>query len=390
MKKTVITIVAALACVLSSAQTKLPKYIPVYLDNGKFIYIDAKTGEKCPRSEEYEYCTWFRDGVALVFDEGFASCHFIDDRFHRVFPNNFIDATIFSEGLAFICEDGTVFKAIDKEGSVRFALRKAENVYPIQGGFAVFKGQNGKIGLVTSRGSIAVPPTYAMIEDVVNNCMKVTTEDGLQGLIGPDGAVILDPVYEQVVWNKATAFSGLVPVLKDEKYGLYSIEKSEFISPFVYDFIHPDKNMIAYITEDACGWMDMDGNSQISAYGGIDLFGNAELAPARSEEGFWGYVNVMGEMTVGATYDYAESFDECGTAVISKNGRYGLISSKGSLIVPPAYSELTYVGYGIYCFHDKNMTGAINYMGKVVVKPSEKYLDIPILEDDLDCAGLRN
>lgn len=390
MKRIIITIAAALSLVICGAQSKTAKYVPVYLADGKFTYIDTKTGEKCARSEEYEFCSWFHDGVALVFDEGFASCHYIDEKFHRVLPNNFIDATIYSEGLAFICDDGMNFKAVDKEGSVRFTLRKATNVYPFQGGMAVFKGINDKMGVVSSRGTVIIPPIYNEISPAYNNCMKVTTEDGFQGLIAPDGSVVLDIAYEDMIWNKATAFSSLVPVFKDNRYALYSTAQGQFISPFVYDFIHPDRDMIAYVTDQASGWMSLSGDTLIKSEAGIDLFGQAELAPVQTLEGLWGYVNCDGEMIVGATYENAESFDDCGTAVVGKQGRYGLITSKGSLIVPPTYISIEYVGNGIYKFREKNMVGALNSSGKIVVKPSEQYMDIPDVEEDFDCAGLRN
>ncbi|MCQ2136424.1 MAG: WG repeat-containing protein [Bacteroidales bacterium] len=390
MKKIIITLAAALSLISAGAQTKQPKYVPVYLADGKFIYVDTKTGEKCARSEEYELCSWFHDGVALVFDEGFASCHYIDEKFHRVLPNNFIDATIFSEGVAFICDDGMNFKAIDKDGAVKFTLRKAINVYPFQGGMAVFKGINDKMGVVSSRGTVVIPPIYSEISPTYNNCMKVTTEEGRQGLISPDGAIILDLVYEDLIWNKATAFSSLVPVFENNRYALYDSAKGQFISPFVYDFIHPDRDMIAYVTDKSSGWMNLSGDKLINSEAGIDLFGPAELAPVQTAEGLWGYVNFDGQMVIGATYQSAESFDDCGTAVVGKQGRYGLITSKGSLLVPPTYSSIEYVGNGIYKFRQKNMVGALNSSGKIVVKPSEQYMDIPDVEEDLECAGLRN
>ena len=62
---------------------------------------------------------------------------------------------------------------------------------------------------------------------------------------------------------------------------------------------------------------------------------------------FWGYADAAGGLAIPLRYDAAEEFS-LGSALVTQNGKTGLMNRNGAFLLAPEYDELTDMGYGVY------------------------------------------
>ena len=61
----------------------------------------------------------------------------------------------------------------------------------------------------------------------------------------------------------------------------------------------------------------------------------------------WGYADANGGLAIPLRYDAAEEFS-LGCALVTQNGKTGLLNRSGAFLLAPEYDELTDMGYGVY------------------------------------------
>ena len=103
-----------------------------------------------------------------------------------------------------------------------------------------------------------------------------------------------------------------------------------------------------------------------------------ELKPFESN-GFYGYKNELGEVSIKPQYQYARKFNE-NYAVIAKNDSLGVIDKQNKQIIPTKYEYLRYIGnekfvfgYRAKYFGEYNL-GLITSQNKIILQP--KYYHI--------------
>lgn len=69
---------------------------------------------------------------------------------------------------------------------------------------------------------------------------------------------------------------------------------------------------------------------------------------ARVTDGaLWGYADAGGSLVIPLRFDAEEEF-ALGSALVTENGKLGLLNRDGAFLLEPEYDELTDVGYGVY------------------------------------------
>ncbi len=71
-----------------------------------------------------------------------------------------------------------------------------------------------------------------------------------------------------------------------------------------------------------------------------------ELYPASAQvdgETKWGYIDQRGEFVVAPNWDYVEPFSKDGVAIVTRDGKAGLLDGKGTVILEPKYEGI--LGY---------------------------------------------
>jgi hypothetical protein len=122
----------------------------------------------------------------------------------------------------------------------------------------------------------------------------------------------------------------------------------------------------------------------------------------KSDRTGWGFVNLNNELVIPAKYDYVNSFNEDGLAIVEIDDKKGVIDTTGKIVIPlkyeTVYCDLTKDGYicGVYksdqpepffkkkqdYFNDKFMP--ITFPGKVIASANYGSIMKVISEEGLD------
>lgn len=74
----------------------------------------------------------------------------------------------------------------------------------------------------------------------------------------------------------------------------------------------------------------------------------------------WGYADANGGLAIPLRYDAAEEFS-LGCALVTQNGKTGLLNRSGAFLLAPEYDELTDMGYGVYLGQAGQCVGSFEY-----------------------------
>jgi hypothetical protein len=88
--------------------------------------------------------------------------------------------------------------------------------------------------------------------------------------------------------------------------------------------------------------------------------------------GFWGFINARGDMVLSPEFEYASDFRN-GKAIISRQGKYGVIDSTGNFLIKPEYSLISWLpdaGDRFFCLIQYDtLNGLIDVKGKLLLEP---------------------
>ena len=107
---------------------------------------------------------------------------------------------------------------------------------------------NGKYGIISKDRKTKFKPTYDSIKTIFNKdeAFYIVGKSGLYGLFDEEGKKIIYPEYEQIgidvnayyqngVTNGEILYNQLIPVRRNDKWGIFDINKKKFIVDFIYD-----------------------------------------------------------------------------------------------------------------------------------------------------------
>lgn len=179
-------------------------------------------------------------------------------------------------------------------------------------GFSSFR-QNGKVGLVNTKGKIILEPLYYEVG---------TFSDGLCAFFVEDE---LSDDYHKIGYVDANGNIVITP--KSGDFGLFSGDS------FDYDF---HEGFALYRIQD------------------------------NKYNQFYGFLNKKGEVAIKTVYTYALPFKE-GLAPVCHSGKCGFINTNGETVIPMKYSEVWNFSEGLAAVYDGKHWGYINKQGYYVL-----------------------
>jgi hypothetical protein len=154
--------------------------------------------------------------------------------------------------------------------------------------------REGKLGVLTSDGRLALPFVYDGSEPAFSNGYLKVYKNGMEGIINDQGQLIVEPIYQYV----STAAKDFFVIKLNDKYGT----------------------------------IDLRGKQVIPADYSRELVFSDGLA-AVELNGKYGYINPKGELIIPYQYDRVADFRN-GRAMVTLNGESYEIDRQNKRIVP--------------------------------------------------------
>ena len=291
---------------------------------------------------------------------------------------NYIDKQgnlIFNKNLTFV-ENKTNYKN---------SMFKIDNNFHFSNNLAVFYDTiKEKYGYIDKKGIIIIKPFFKKAKMFKNGLASVCIEtknknQGLWGYINPEGKFVIDPIYDY-----ASNFSeGLATVLvysrsKDKEQYISSSEmfiinkKGNIIGkPFSFSLIDEFSEGYAIIKDIIQGYSFVDslGNKVDNIYvDDLRSFSDG-MAGIKLKNGKWGFINKKFTLVLKPEYDDIGYFDN-GIAPVKINEYWGAIDKNGNIIIPFNYTFLSTFSDNLAYFKIKRdaltISGWLHKKGKVV------------------------
>ena len=279
------------------------------------------------------------------------------------------------------------FKKNGKWGIINNDLSKAsitnyENI-TYSGSWIIIK-ENNKTGFLNMDGDIAIEPKYddvfVSIDNLFpsKNVLPVVLNNKI-GLIDINLKEISPLIYDRVGYygndKNNGAKAGLIPVYLNNKVGYLNEQGKVLIEP-KYDTINGfglmgyGLEMVSYVKL-AGKWGLLDNNTckEITPIKYDELYGfsNKYLSAGFKEGGKFGLISIDGKELLPAKYEAVYNFWDNGLAAINLNGMFGLINTKGNIIVEPRFQSLDLLNTGLIQFKLNNKIGLLNPKGQELV-----------------------
>ena len=277
----------------------------------------------------------FRGGMALVKGGGKnGKWGFISEAGKFTLAPNYVSATVFSEGLAWVVEENRSPSAINAAGEIRVNLPKATAVRIFREGLAAFsQTENGESlwGFVDANGMIKIKPSFPFAGEFAEGRCRIKSAQGKWGYIDEDGREIIPAQFDSV-----TDFSGKTAVVFQGGLAGLINQQGEFLLKPQFAGLRNDGAQCLFKKDNKWGWMDHEGKIILSPRfeNAFPFFGN-ELAAVQSGKK-WGYANREGIIRIEAKYDSAFPFDG-DLAMVMVDGKTGFINQQGKYHVRPRF-----------------------------------------------------
>lgn len=262
---------------------------------------------------------------------------------------------------------------IDINGNVKLKP-KYTDIKGASNGLICLKA-NGKYGYMTEKGFFPIEAKYANATNFTPDGIAAVQNRGEWGFIDRHGKLLIDYRYAE-----ATPFRDGYSIVRkrmSKTVGMINTNNKYVVNPDTYlQISFPKDGLIAARKQGSGKWgfIDLNGRTVIehqyakitsfgdghalasmggSRFGVIDKNGN-EVAPEMFEkakpegyndglaavtyEGKWGFVNTKGEIVVPFEYDDVTSFSN-GKAAVLMDGYWGYVDTSGEMIVLPEFEQ---------------------------------------------------
>ena len=127
-----------------------------------------------------------------------------------------------------------------------------------------------------------------------------------------------------------------VLLIKPNKWGFID-DQGEIKIPFIYDFINPFEDGVAYVKNGNKNFFINPKNEIVikADYDKMDIFSNGFANVETNKK--VGYINRKGELVIPLKYDTGGYFNQNGLAAVSLNKKWGFINGKGEEVIPIIY-----------------------------------------------------
>lgn len=301
---------------------------------GKWGFID-KSGNEIVECT-YDYVGYYHDFMAFVRNHD-GKNGYVDNMGDLVIPCKYRHAQDFSEGLAWVNDDGP-WRCIDHDGKVVFTLEiMSETRSEFKNGLSVITPPDGTSSIINKKGEVidlkgrswlGVGISDGLILYEVNNGED---EEAYHVYLDADGNVVIDCRSHEGYYGYHPFVNGLAPVVDMENSKVGYINKTgKFVIPPTLPFYG-----ITGVDEDP--FCCVDGMIRtVKNFGDEDSF-DFELK--------YGFMDSTGKLVIPYTYTDAHDFSGGLAAVRNNNGKWGFVNKKGDLVIPYKYDGVSYDGF---------------------------------------------
>lgn len=310
----------------------------------------------------FDYALSFSSGIAQVYENGVS--YFIDKTGHKLFDCPYYEVSPFVYGKARVYTRSGKIGIIDLTGKLVIDTIY-QNIYPFSNGYATaYKklSTNEQLLIDTLGRPLSIPAQYKSASPFGDGFFRVTFERDSQVYIGITNALF------------QLKFSYHVSMDTVMDYGF-----TNGLAPFTISGTNDIPPSNSYI--DTSGKPLFTKTNFNKTYPFADNRAFVELNNPLYERQFR-IIDTRGKYVTKDVYDYA-SYNgfKNGTAIVSLNGKYGIIDTSGHFILPPKFGFIAEPGLiGDYIFfrrenYDEAPYGVANRDGKVIIPASLQQYD---------------
>lgn len=294
--------------------------------DGKYYYLNQNGGIQLDSA--YDFASFFNDkGRAIV-----GQSDLVVDEYGTQYLNYFI---------------------IDDKG-VKIKDLPYDELINLSGGLTRTR-QNGKYGLLDDQLDLILEPVYNQIIyfDVEHKLIQVE-KNGKHGYCDLEERFVIPLEYDYC----SSIMNGQIIVKKGGKHGLYNT-KHEAILPLEYEQIISvyDKDIYLVELNQKMGFFRGNEKEIEFSFEVLNLI-NSDHFIAR-KEGKYGLIDSDENVIIPFNYDSMTYNYNNSTLNISQNNKYGIIDLKGQVVLQPKYDQLA--NTGVYQYdNDRNYIGYLN------------------------------
>ncbi len=271
------------------------------------------------------------------------------------------------------CGQETHITFVGSRAEFRFEGIEGWEYKPIQVGdkFGFDVGTaSGPWGYFKNDGGYEIDPLFDKVCRFMHGYAPVK-EKGLWGIIDTSAEYVVKPAFERVwspprrgagIYGMTIEFSapgidaadlyeadplddwtngfnpGVFPLKKDERWHLIGKDGGQ-IGYAAYEHMLPAADgRVAVFADGYWGFVDLDGELVVPMqFYSVNSF--KEGLAAVCYENYWGYIDVSGEYVIRVQYDQVEDFAS-GTAIVNRNEKIGLIDRKGRYLLELEYDAI--------------------------------------------------
>lgn len=201
--------------------------------------------------------------------------------------------------------------------------------------------------LIDDLGTVLDTTDYTQVNSFQNG-QCVVEKLGFKGVIDADGRIILPLEYKSIIILDENKFIAR----KANQYAL--VTSTETLTEFKYDKLYAPKDEIIRFKKDKS----------------------------------YGYLNLAGDPLSSKTYSKATNFDS-GYAAVKSNGQYHLINKSLEIAISITADNLKSAGEGLWMFKREGKWGLIDSRGTIIMEPRYELMNrfssgrIAVANDDL-------
>ena len=331
----------AIASIISCSKTKDNNFVfnanpyPLHSNSSdsSVVFYNIKNGKAV--SGTYLAAYPFYNDLAIV--KTASGWSYINKDFNHPINDHFLEATHFSEGIAFTVKAGGQITAIDKNGNTRYTLPDVEAVYAMSEERAVFQDQNGKFGLLDKKGEIICLAKYDDCEYFMKDGTMMVMLKGSNGR---------------------------------PQWGIVDRNGDELIPIKYPKIIRQDTGFTIYRNDKRAAWYDLESNT-VTGFDFRDIFRDGNLMCYKNQKGKYGWMNHKGEVIIEPAFDNVTPFGNKDRALAKMRKRgenWGIINKKGEWVLLPKFAIVIPTDSHPIVGRSHNELGVIDLNGKILIR----------------------
>jgi hypothetical protein len=318
-------------------------WLPITNSEDKAEFIDMSTG-KVVLQTDLSAASSFIDGISAACikiadaTEGKGYVYgYINKKGELVRELTLKSGKDLSDGLALICNADDLYGYIDSTGKDAITPQ-FDNAGSFVNGIAA-AAKNNKWGFINKKGEFIIEPTYSNVASSFSEGFCRVENGTKWGFIDTKGKLIAETKFDVAANFK----NGAAAVRIDDKCGFIN-QKGEYLVEPQYENCYDFHSGLAAVQKGGkWGFINAEGTMVIEPkYGDAGDFYEG-YAPVLDGDSMY-FIDKEGKRAWGKRYTQAANFNT-GLAIVTVEGKYGVINTKGEYVIEPSYANMTEINF---------------------------------------------